>query len=224
MQSTTTTPENSSNTSFASESTGKTEYREQSKNQSQLVSLTKDESQFLNKKRKSWKFANPQDLHTFRDQPISIVNYLIHIVIFLICLFVFISSHYLSFEKEVINGVGSFNTITPFERFSRTLLVFLILFNLNSLRLNLKAYPIKRYWFAMAANSLFKVIILNIYYLLFIFLSMAFLGASKGVDLFSALEMLNNSADYELFLIFDTVICVGIILYAFRFCRKELKQ
>lgn len=222
MQSTTTTPEYTASSSSTNDQTNNAENTDESKHQ--FVSLTKNESLFLNKKRKSWKFANPKDLYIFRDQPVGIFNHLLHIVIFLVCSFLFISVHYLPFDKEIIYGVGSYNTITPLERFSRTLLVGLILFNLNLLRVNLKAYPIKRYWFAMAANSLLKVVILNIYYLLLIFLSMAFLGASKGLDLLSALEILEDSADYEAFLIFDTFICVGIILYGFRFCSKELKQ
>lgn len=222
MQSTTTNPEYTASSSATNDQTNNAAHSEE--NKYQFASLTKNEFSFLNKKRKSWKFANPKDLYIFRDQPVGIFNHLLHIVIFLACSFLLISIYYLPFDKEIINGVGSYNTITPLERFSRTLLVGLILLNLNSLRVNLKAYPIKRYWFAMAANSLLKVVILNIYYLLLIFLSMAFLGASKGMDLFSALEMLVDSADYEAFLIFDTFICVGIILYSFRFCSKELKQ
>tara|TARA_B100001059_G_scaffold140888_2_gene140936 strand:- start:1090 stop:1758 length:669 start_codon:yes stop_codon:yes gene_type:complete len=222
MQSATTDTEYTDHSSSAQEQTSKPAYTEQSEHK--LVSLTRDELSFLNKKRRSWKFANPKDLYTFRDQSVGIFNHLLHIVIFLVCSFLFISIHYLPFDNELINGVGSYNTITPLERFSRTLLVGLILFNLNSLRVNLKAYPIKRYWFAMASNSLLKVVILNIYYLLLIFLSMAFVGASKGVDLFSALEMLEDSTNYEQFLIFDTFISFGIIWHAFKFCRKEVKQ
>ncbi|NWL17118.1 hypothetical protein FHG08_15825 [Pseudoalteromonas sp. Scap03] len=222
MQSTTTNTEYTASPSALNEQKNNAVHTDESKYQ--FVPLTKNESSFLNKKRKSWKFANPKDLYTFRDQPVGIFNHLLHIVIFLVCLFLLISIYYLPFDQEFINGVGSYNTITPFERFSRTLLVGLILFNLNSLRVNLKAYPIKRYWFAMAANSLLKVVILNIYYLLLIFLSMAFVGASKGVDLFSALEMLEDSTNYEQFLIFDTFISFGIIWHAFKFCRKEVKQ
>ncbi|MBB1419676.1 hypothetical protein H5187_20750 [Pseudoalteromonas sp. SG44-1] len=221
MQSATTNTEYTATPSSTNDQTSNSAHTDANKHQ--FVSLTKNEFSFLNKKRKSWKFANPKDLYTFRDQPVGFFNHLLHIVIFLACSFLFISIYYLPFDKEIINGVGSYNTITPLERFSRTLLVGLILFNLNSLRVNLKAYSIKRYWFAMAANSLFKVVILNIYYLLLISLSMAFLGASKGMDLFSALEIFEASADYEAFLIFDTFICVGIILYGFRFCSKELK-
>ena len=221
MQSTTTNPEYTASSSATNDQASNAAQVDDNKNQ--FVPLTKNEFSFLNKKRKSWKFANPRDLYTFREQPVGILNYLLHIVIFLVCSFLFISIHYLPFDKELINGVGSYNTITPFERFSRTLLVGLILFNLNSLRINLKAYPIKRYWFAMASNSLLKVVILNIYYLLLIFLSIAFMGAYQEVDLFSALEIFEDSANYEQFLIFDTFISFGIIWHAFKFCRKELK-
>ncbi|MBB1398607.1 hypothetical protein [Pseudoalteromonas sp. SG44-8] len=221
MQSATTNTEYTATPSSTNDQTSNSAHTDANKHL--FVSLTKDESLFLNKKRRSWKLANPKDLYTFRGQSIGVFKHLLHIVIFLVCSFLFIYIYYLPFDKELINGVGSYNTITPFERFSRTLFVGLILFNLNSLRVNLKAYSIKRYWFAMASNSLLKVVILNIYYLLFITSSMAYIGAQYGLDLFSAAQLFEDDASYEIFLIFDFFISAGIIWYAFRFCRKGLK-
>ena len=222
MHSATTDKEYTSSSSSADERTSNSSYTDE--NKYQFVSLTKDESSFLNKKRKSWKLANPKDLYTFRDQSIGIFSYMLHITIFFICAFLFVFYLYLPHDKDLINGVGSYSNITPLERFARTLLVGLILFNLNSLKVNLKAYPIKRYWFAMASNSLFQAVLLNIYYFLFSIFCIAFIGAAQGIDLFSAFEIFEESANYEIFLIIDTFISVGIVWYAFRFCRKGLKQ
>jgi len=222
MHSATIDKEYTSSSSSAEERTSNSSHTNE--NKYQFVSLTKDESLFLNKKRKSWKLANPKGLYTFRDQPIGIFSCMLHVATFLVCAFLFIFYLYLPHDKELINGIGSYSNITPLERFARTLLVGLILFNLNSLKVNLKAYPIKRYWFAMASNSLFQAVLLNIYYCLFSILCIAFVGAAQGIDLFSVFEIFEESANYEIFLIIDTFISAGIILYAFRFCRKGLKQ
>lgn len=222
MHSATTDKEYTSSSSSAEERTSNSSYTDE--NKYQFVSLTKDESSFLNKKRKSWKLANSKDLYTFRDQSIGIFSYMLHIAIFFICAFLFVFYLYLPHDKELIDGVGSYSDITPLERFSRVLLIGLILFNLNSLKVNLKTYPIKRYWFAMASNSLLQTVLLNIYYFLFSILCIAFVGAAQGMDLFSAFEIFEESTNYEIFLIIDTFVSAGIIWYAFKFCRKGLKQ
>ncbi|KPZ58212.1 hypothetical protein [Pseudoalteromonas sp. P1-25] len=219
MQSTTINSDYSANTTF-----NETPNYTQHTDKSQLSSLTKDESLYLNKKRKSWKFINPKNVFIFRDQPIGIFNHLLHIVSFLICSLMFISYLYLPLNNELIIDVGTYRDITPFERLVKTLLVGLVLFNLNTLKKKLKAYPVKRYWFAMASNSLFKTVILTLYYLLFLLLCAAFIGATQGANLFSAIELFGQSAQYEVFLIINAIILISIIWHSFSFCRKELKQ
>jgi len=222
MHSATTDTEYTANSSSTKERTSNSSYTDE--NKYQFVSLTKDESSFLNKKRKSWKFIDPKNVFIFRDQPIGIFNHLLHIVSFLICSLIFISYLYLPLDNELIINVGTYKDITPFERLVRTLLVGLVLFNLNKLKKSLKAYPIKRYWFAMASNSLFKTVILTLYYYLFLLLCTAFIGATQKADLFSTIELFERRAEYEVFLINDAVILISIIWYSFGFCRKELKQ
>jgi hypothetical protein len=221
MQSATTDTEYTANSPSAKEQASNSAHTEKSK--PQFVSLTQDESIFLNKTRSSWKLANPKSVYTFRTQPIGVMQHLMHIGLFLMCSLLFILFYYLPFDNEVIMGVGDFSATTPIERIVRMLLVGSVLFNLHALKKSLHAYPIKRYWVAMASNALLQLVILNIYFCLLFILCVAFIGGAQGMDLFTAIELFNNEPSYEYYLVFDSFVSLGFVWYAFRFCRKGLK-
>lgn len=190
---------------------------------SQTISVTQDELKFINKKRWFIKLCNPKQQFIFREASIGLFSHFIHILSFCISAILFASMLYLTYTPVAIPGVGEFSGVLPLEKITHLLLIIVMIYYLIKLKQNLKAYPIKRYWFAMASNSFLRAIILNLKYLIIVFLLIFSFAAIKNIDSTLIFEQFQNSKVYELFSIIDSFISLVIVFYSFRFCKKDLK-
>lgn len=190
---------------------------------SQTISVTQDELKFINKKRWFIKLCNPKEQFIFREASIGLFSHFIHILSFGVSALLFASLLYLTYTPVAISGVGEFSGVLPLEKITHLLLISVMIYYLIKLKQNLKTYPIKRYWFAMASNSFLRVIILNLKYLLVVFLLIFSFAAIENIDSTLIFEQFENSKFYELFSIVDSFISLVIVFYSFRFCKKDLK-
>jgi len=190
---------------------------------SHKISVTQDELKFINKKRWLIKLSNPKEQFIFREASIGLFSHLIHIISFGVSAFLFVSLLYLSYTPVSITGVGEFSDVLPLEKITHLLLISVIIYYLIKLKQNLKAYPIKRYWFAMASNSFLRAIILSIKYLIILLLLILSFAVIKNIEPTLIFEQFENSKAYELFSIIDSFISLVIVCYSFRFCKKDLK-
>lgn len=190
---------------------------------SQTISVTQDEIKFINKKRWFIKLSNPKEQFVFREASIGLFSHLIHILSFGVSAFLFSSMLYLSYTPVSITGVGEFSDVLPLEKITHLLLISVMIYYLIKLKKNLKAYPIKRYWFAMASNSFLRAIILSVKYLIIVLLLILSFAAINNIDSILIFEQFENSKGYELFSIIDSFISLVIVCYSFRFCKRDLK-
>lgn len=193
---------------------------------SQTISVTQDELKFINKKRWFIKLSNPKEQFIFREASIGLFSHLIHILSFGVSAFLFSSMLYFTYTPVAIPGVGEFSDVLPLEKITHLLLISVMIYYLIKLKQNLKAYPVKRYWFAMASNSFLRATILNLKYLIIVLLLFLSFAAMKNIDptlMFEEFEQFQNGKVYELFLIMDSFISLIIVFYSFRFCKKDLK-
>lgn len=185
------------------------------------IYITDSEQTIISKQRSKFNLANPEMLFLYRHVPISLLSNLVHICTFLVCLPTLLFMGIYSYQ-EAIETIGTFSNKTTLFLLYQFSFICLIAWYLRELYLMTKDKPIRRYWVAMASNSTSFALINILKYNFLILIILSSISLSTGVPIQEYVMQLDNGPISDEFEAFDCVISLIIIIYSFRFCKKDL--